>query len=79
LIEATLNRTRLSGSLVYGVSVWRANLLQVEQTDLIITPEDKPIITVDNLEVADVAPVLPDTVTHSAVTVLAETCAASTY
>lgn len=55
---ATLVRTRLSdttlrGCLVYGVSAWSLDLSKVrDQTDLRITPLTEPLITVDNLEVA---------------------------
>jgi len=52
LVEATLNRAKLTGSFIYGVSVWKAQLVQTEQANLIITPEDEPVITVDDLQVA---------------------------
>jgi uncharacterized protein YjbI with pentapeptide repeats len=55
---ATLVQTRLSGATmtgckVFGVSAWKLELADVkDQTNLLITPEDEPEITVDNLEVA---------------------------
>jgi hypothetical protein len=52
LVEATLERARLTGSRVYGVSVWKATFNGAEQSDLVITPKDESVITVDNLQVA---------------------------
>jgi uncharacterized protein YjbI with pentapeptide repeats len=42
----------LTGCRIHGVSVWGAKLDGAKQRDLIITPEDEPEITVDNIEVA---------------------------
>ena len=65
--DATLNGADLSGTImvmtnfkgaklndcrVYGVSAWDLNLSGSEQMSLVITPEEEPVITVDNLEVA---------------------------
>lgn len=59
---ANLTRTRLIGTVfraanlsncrIHGASVWDVNLQGATQQDLIITDENEPVITVDNLEVA---------------------------
>jgi hypothetical protein len=51
-IETNVHKTRISGSSVYGVGVWDLVGEFEEQKDLIITREGAPVITVDNLEVA---------------------------
>jgi hypothetical protein len=57
LTEATLVRTDftdaiLTGCSIYGISAWDVKLKGANQSDLIISPEEQPIITVDNLRVA---------------------------
>jgi uncharacterized protein YjbI with pentapeptide repeats len=57
LTEATLIQTNfagadLAGCYIYGVSTWNLNLEGANQTNLIISNYDEPIITLDNLEVA---------------------------
>jgi uncharacterized protein YjbI with pentapeptide repeats len=52
LIETDLERATLTGCKIYGISAWKLNLDGAKQNDLTITPYDEPIITVDNLEVA---------------------------
>ena len=57
LSGATLVRTRFSKSTltncnVYGMSAWNVELKGAIQNNLIITPEGEPMVTVDNLEVA---------------------------
>jgi uncharacterized protein YjbI with pentapeptide repeats len=54
LIEANLQRATLTGCSVYGISAWNVNLSGAEQSNLVITPSDRdePVVTVDNLEVA---------------------------
>jgi hypothetical protein len=52
LIETNLTNANLTGCQIYGVSAWNLTLEGVQQRDLIITREDEPVITVDNLEVA---------------------------
>ncbi|GAC1649993.1 MAG: hypothetical protein NVS4B12_19440 [Ktedonobacteraceae bacterium] len=37
---------------VYGISAWNVELEETTQVDLIITPKNEPIITVDNLKIA---------------------------
>lgn len=52
LVEANFEKANLAGSRIYGISAWDLILKEAIQTDLIITPIGKPIITVDNLEIA---------------------------
>jgi hypothetical protein len=54
LIEVKMNKeTILSDCNVYGISVWGVTgLEEAEQSNLIITTHNEPVITVDNLEVA---------------------------
>jgi uncharacterized protein YjbI with pentapeptide repeats len=52
LVRTNLERATLTGALVYGASVWDANLTGCNQTSLVITPHNEPEITVDDLEVA---------------------------
>jgi hypothetical protein len=52
LIDTNLERTNLTGCSIYGISAWDLKLEGSKQTDLIISRPEEPIITVDNLEVA---------------------------
>jgi hypothetical protein len=52
LVETDLNEANLAGCQVYGISAWDVHLAGAQQSDLIITPSGEPVITVDNLEVA---------------------------
>jgi len=57
LRRSTLVRTIIDGAIVsessvYGISVWDLIGEFEEQKDLVITPTDAPIITVDNIKVA---------------------------
>jgi hypothetical protein len=52
LIDVHLRNADLTGCRVYGVSAWNLDLEGARQNNLIITPNDEPEITVDNLEVA---------------------------
>jgi len=52
LIQAKVDNTVLSKSVVYGVNVWGLSGEFKEQKELIITPENEPTITVDNIKVA---------------------------
>jgi uncharacterized protein YjbI with pentapeptide repeats len=53
LIGTNLRDATLTGSSVYGVSVWNIKVNdRTEQHNLIITPDFEPVITVDNIEVA---------------------------
>jgi hypothetical protein len=42
----------LTGCRIYGVSAWRLKLDGAKQQNLVITRWDQPIITVDNIDVA---------------------------
>ena len=51
-VETKLARADLSGSRIYGIAAWNLRLDATRQTDLIVTRDDEPLITVDDLEVA---------------------------
>lgn len=42
----------LDGATVYGSSVWDVNLERASQKDIVITLPEQPLVTVDNLEIA---------------------------
>jgi hypothetical protein len=52
LLQSNFAEADLSDCRVYGVSAWDLNLDEARQSDLIISLRDEPVITVDNLEVA---------------------------
>ena len=52
LVGTNLTRANLKGCRVYGVAAWNVQLEAAVQNDLVITGQGEPIITVDNLEVA---------------------------
>jgi hypothetical protein len=52
LVQTTFEGANLTGCKIYGISAWNINLTGARQADLVITPADEPVITVDNLEVA---------------------------
>lgn len=52
MINTDLTHSDLTNCSIYGISAWDLKLDKVKQTNLIITPQDSPVITVDNLEVA---------------------------
>ncbi len=52
LLRTNLEHTTLNGCSIYGISVWNVQLEGATQDNLIITAEDEPTITVDDLEVA---------------------------
>ena len=47
-----VDKAKLSGSLVHAISVWDLEGEFEEQKDLVISPYREPIITVDNIELA---------------------------
>ena len=51
MIRTNLEGANLTGCQVYGISAWNVNLVGAQQSDLVITAEGEPVITVDNLEV----------------------------
>ena len=52
LIDCDFKGADLSNCNIYGISAWDLDLTGAVQSDLVITPPDEPMITVDNLEVA---------------------------
>lgn len=51
-VETNLTAATLTNCYVYGISVWKAQLQDTTQNNLVITPTNESTITVDNLEVA---------------------------
>jgi len=52
LLETNLEHTNLEGCRIYGISAWNLKLEGAKQANLIITPRNEPVITVDDLEIA---------------------------
>ena len=52
LLETDLMGADLTGCRIYGVSTWGLKLETSKQQDLVITPQNEPTVTVDNIEVA---------------------------
>jgi hypothetical protein len=52
LISTVVDKAKISGSWIYAVNVWNLEGDFQEQRDLVITHREEPIITVDNIEVA---------------------------
>ena len=52
LVDTDLTGADLTGCRIYGVSAWGLKLEGAKQQNLVITPENEPEITVDNIEVA---------------------------
>lgn len=52
LIEANLTISVLTNCRIYGISAWNLKLEESEQSNLVITRDDEPTVTVDDLEVA---------------------------
>jgi uncharacterized protein YjbI with pentapeptide repeats len=52
LVHADLTDADLTGCRIHGASAWGLKLERTKQQNLIITHEDEPAITVDNIEVA---------------------------
>ena len=52
LVETNLTGATLSRCSIYGISAWNVELEGAKQDSLVITPSNEPIITVDNLKVA---------------------------
>jgi uncharacterized protein YjbI with pentapeptide repeats len=52
LVETNLTGADLTSCRIYGVSAWRLKLERAKQQNLVITSQDEPEITVDNVEVA---------------------------
>lgn len=52
LIQTIVEGAKISGSKVYGVNVWDLQGEFTEQDDLIVTSPGHPVITVDNIKIA---------------------------
>jgi Pentapeptide repeats (8 copies) len=52
LRKADFTGADLTGCYIHGVSAWNLKLERAKQQNLVITPENEPEITVDNIEVA---------------------------
>jgi uncharacterized protein YjbI with pentapeptide repeats len=52
LVSTDFTGADLTGARVHGVSAWRLKLERAKQQNLVITREDEPTVTVDNIEVA---------------------------
>jgi hypothetical protein len=53
LIGTDMNHADLTGSSIYGIAAWDVKLTSdTRQENLIITPPGEPIITVDNIKIA---------------------------
>jgi Pentapeptide repeats (8 copies) len=52
LVHTNLENANLSGCRIYGISTWNLRGVPRDQLDLIITNYHEPIVTIDNLEVA---------------------------
>lgn len=52
LVFTNLMEADITGCKVFGVSAWGVHLSGTNQSDLVITRKDQPVVTVDNLEVA---------------------------
>ncbi len=52
LVATILRKADLTNSRIHGISVWDVQLEEARQDNLVITSPGEPIITVDNLEVA---------------------------
>jgi len=52
LVRAEISNAKISKSRIYGINVWDLVGQFKEQQELIITPREQPLITVDNIEIA---------------------------
>ena len=52
LMNTEFSGANLTGCRVYGVSAWNLKLHKTKQQDLVITRQNEPTLTVDNIEVA---------------------------
>jgi uncharacterized protein YjbI with pentapeptide repeats len=52
LVRTDLTRADLTGCCIYGISAWGLKLKNTKQQNLVITPDNEPEVTVDNVEVA---------------------------
>jgi uncharacterized protein YjbI with pentapeptide repeats len=52
LVETDFKGANLTGCKVYGIAAWNVNLVGAQQSDLVIPAHTEPMITVDNVAVA---------------------------
>ena len=52
LVDTDFTEATLSGCSIFGISAWELKLEGANQSDLVISRAGEPVITVDNLEVA---------------------------
>jgi uncharacterized protein YjbI with pentapeptide repeats len=52
LVSTKIDKARVSGSSVYGINVWDLAGEFEEQQDLVVTRSGQPVVTVDNIKVA---------------------------
>jgi uncharacterized protein YjbI with pentapeptide repeats len=52
LVQTNFSKANLDDCFIYGIAAWRLNLEGASQLNLIITPSNEPLLSVDNLEVA---------------------------
>ena len=52
LVETDLSEANISGCRVYGISSWNVNCYKTRQYNLVISKVGEPLITVDDLELA---------------------------
>lgn len=51
-VRTNLTRANLNGCSIYGIAAWDVQLEATKQLNLVITPDEEPVITVDNLKIA---------------------------
>ena len=52
LVETNFTNATLTHCSIYGISVWKVQLEDAKQENLVITDYGEPIITIDNLKIA---------------------------
>src|SRR5205809_486546 len=52
LVETDFTNATITGCRTYGASAWNVTLVGTVQHNLVITKEGEPVVTVDNIEVA---------------------------
>ena len=52
LVGTNLTQAILTNCKIYGISAWGVQGTPKDQSNLTITPEEEPVITVDDLQVA---------------------------
>jgi uncharacterized protein YjbI with pentapeptide repeats len=52
LVETNFTNATITGCRTYGASAWNVTLVGTVQHNLVITKEGEPVVTVDNIEVA---------------------------